>query len=315
MAFEPLFYVALVTISAWQRAAPAEPAEPDRRPYRNLAIRGSAGRTTSITSVNIGGFLAPLLWDAGRAVRAGITASVVLASGWWRARHPSIGAAPSSRLRSCRASALTPRGAAGSRARWRCCSSRLRCASPSSSRGLRAGQTPWRSGPIMGSIATPVTRVVPMTRPSRSTPLFVMVALICRCWHWRRRARRARRHGATGAAHGGGRAGSLPVLTCCSPRWRRAAHHIGCGSRCSSHCSPSVSCTSCRTGLGLFARLAPAGWATTVAAWYLATFAGRPAAGAGRHRLDRAGHDAFLLLAGLASSRRCWRRSIRLPWR
>jgi len=56
------------------------------------------------------------------------------------------------------------------------------------------------------------------------------------------------------------------------------------------------------TGLGLFARLAPAGFgATTVAAWYLATFAGSLAAGVVGTLWSRTAHDAyFLVLAGLA---------------
>lgn len=56
------------------------------------------------------------------------------------------------------------------------------------------------------------------------------------------------------------------------------------------------------TGLGLFARLAPKGFgATTVAAWYLATFAGSIAAGLVGALWSRMDHAAyFLLLAGIA---------------
>ncbi|MBB3912386.1 peptide MFS transporter [Sphingomonas desiccabilis] len=56
------------------------------------------------------------------------------------------------------------------------------------------------------------------------------------------------------------------------------------------------------TGLGLFARLAPAGLgATTVAAWYLATFAGSLTAGLVGTLWSRTGHATFfLMLAGLA---------------
>ncbi|SEM71622.1 proton-dependent oligopeptide transporter, POT family [Sphingomonas gellani] len=58
------------------------------------------------------------------------------------------------------------------------------------------------------------------------------------------------------------------------------------------------------TGLGLFARLAPEGLgATTVAAWYLATFAGSLSAGLVGTLWSRIGHAPyFLLLAGLAGS-------------
>jgi len=56
------------------------------------------------------------------------------------------------------------------------------------------------------------------------------------------------------------------------------------------------------TGLGLFARLAPKGFgATTVAAWYLASFAGSLAAGLVGALWSRMDHAAyFLLLAGIA---------------
>ena len=57
------------------------------------------------------------------------------------------------------------------------------------------------------------------------------------------------------------------------------------------------------TGLGLFARLAPAGLgATTVAAWFLTIFSGSLAAGLVGTLWSRIGHAAFFtLLAGLAS--------------
>jgi POT family proton-dependent oligopeptide transporter len=61
------------------------------------------------------------------------------------------------------------------------------------------------------------------------------------------------------------------------------------------------------TGLGLFARLAPRGFgATTVAAWYLATFAGSLAAGLVGALWGGMGHAAyFLLLAAIATTAAC----------
>jgi POT family proton-dependent oligopeptide transporter len=60
------------------------------------------------------------------------------------------------------------------------------------------------------------------------------------------------------------------------------------------------------TGLGLFARLAPDGLgATTVAAWFLATFAGSFAAGlVGTlwSRVDHATYFFFLAMLGAASA-------------
>jgi POT family proton-dependent oligopeptide transporter len=57
------------------------------------------------------------------------------------------------------------------------------------------------------------------------------------------------------------------------------------------------------TGLGLFARLAPAGLgATTVACWYLAIFTGSLSAGAVGALWSGMNHAAyFLLLAGIAT--------------
>lgn len=57
------------------------------------------------------------------------------------------------------------------------------------------------------------------------------------------------------------------------------------------------------TGLGLFARLAPSGFgATTVAAWFLATFSGSLAAGLVGALWSAMGHGSyFLLLAGIAA--------------
>lgn len=57
------------------------------------------------------------------------------------------------------------------------------------------------------------------------------------------------------------------------------------------------------TGLGIFARLAPAGLgATTVAAWYLAMFSGNLTAGLVGTLWSRMGHDQFFfLLAGIAT--------------
>ena len=60
------------------------------------------------------------------------------------------------------------------------------------------------------------------------------------------------------------------------------------------------------TGLGLFARLAPAGFAaTTVAAWFLATFSGSLTAGAVGTLWSRVGHSQFfsiLALLGVAAA-------------
>jgi POT family proton-dependent oligopeptide transporter len=57
------------------------------------------------------------------------------------------------------------------------------------------------------------------------------------------------------------------------------------------------------TGLGLFARLAPAGLgATTVAAWYITIFSGSLAAGLVGTLWSRMGHGAyFALLAAIAA--------------
>ena len=71
---------------------------------------------------------------------------------------------------------------------------------------------------------------------------------------------------------------------------------------CSSSSSRSASCTSCRPGLGLFARLAPPRLgATTVAAWFLAIFSGSLLAGAVGALWSRTSHAGFfVLLSGLA---------------
>ena len=143
--------------------------------------------------------------------------------------------------------------------------------------------------------------VIPMTWFQALNPLLVMVMTPPLLVFWRQRAERGRvarpaRKMATGALVVGGAYLLLAALEGIGGQthWAWLVLFFVLLTLGELYILP--------TGLGLFARLAPAGLgATTVAAWYLATFAGSLAAGLVGTLWSRTSHAAFfLLLAGLA---------------
>ena len=142
---------------------------------------------------------------------------------------------------------------------------------------------------------------IPMTWFQALNPLLVIAMTPPLLAMWRRRAARGvierpARKMALGAAIVGGAYLLLAALAVLggATHWLWLVLFFGALTLGELHILP--------TGLGLFARLAPRGFgATTVAAWYLATFAGSLSAGLVGTLWSRMSHVGFfLLLAGLA---------------
>jgi POT family proton-dependent oligopeptide transporter len=141
--------------------------------------------------------------------------------------------------------------------------------------------------------------VIPMTWFQALNPLLVMVMTPPLLVFWRQRADRGKvtrpaRKMATGALVVGGAYLLLAVLEAIGgpTHWAWLVLFFATLTLGELYILP--------TGLGLFARLAPRGLgATTVAAWYLATFAGSLTAGLVGTLWSRTSHAVFFLLLAI----------------
>ncbi|MBB5715611.1 peptide MFS transporter [Sphingomonas aerophila] len=303
MTFEPLFYPALATIAIGNGLfLPSLPSQIDDL-YEPGDPRVGWAYNVYYVGVNIGGFLAPLIcgtlgelygwhWGFG-AAGVGMVAGLCIYLWGQRylpeqARQPAIEATAATPVRLPRAtlllllaiglSVMVFRGAyeqvGNTVALW-------------ADTGVDRG---WRG------------RQIPMTWFQALNPLLVMVMTPPLLVAWRRRsergaAERPARRMATGAAIVAAAYLLVAALAASGGQahWLWLALFFVVLTVGELHILP--------TGLGLFARLAPKGLgATTVAAWYLATFAGSLVAGFVGTGWSRMGHGGFfLVLAGLAT--------------
>ncbi|WP_313536998.1 peptide MFS transporter [Sphingomonas sp.] len=304
MAFEPLFYPALVTIALGNGLfLPSLPSQIDDL-YAPGDPRVGWAYNVYYVGVNIGGFLAPLLcgtlgevlgWHYGFGA-AGIGMVVGLCIYIWGQRY----------LPSPRSTARAPATTAQPRGRFprdiilllvavALCVTVFRAAYE------QAGNTValWADTSVDRRAAG---ATIPMTWFQSLNPLFVMAMTPPLLVLWRRRAARGGaerpvRRMAVGALLVAGAFLLLAALATAGGKahWPWLALFFALLTFGELHILP--------TGLGLFARLAPTGLgATTVAAWYLATFGGSLAAGLVGTLWTQLGHGGFfLLLAGLAA--------------
>ncbi|MBY9063434.1 peptide MFS transporter [Sphingomonas yunnanensis] len=301
MAFEPLFYVALVTIALGNGLfLPSLPSQIDDL-YAAGDPRVGWAYNVYYVGVNIGGFLAPLLcgtlgelygWHYGfGAAGIGMVAGLGIYLGGQRHLPASARAAPVRRA--------APRGRFTREVALLLIAVAL-CVTVFRAAYEQVGNTValWADAGVDRRAGD---AIVPMTWFQSLNPLFVMAMTPPLLARWRRRAERGGaerpvRRMAVGALIV---AGAYLLLAALAARggashWLWLALFFALLTVGELHILP--------TGLGLFARLAPAGLgATTVAAWYLATFAGSLAAGLVGTAWTALGHGAFfLLLAGLA---------------
>ena len=265
MAFEPLFYPALATIALGNGLfLPSLPSQINDL-YRADDPRRGRAYNVYYVGINIGGFLAPLgLRHAGRVVRLALRDSAPPASACSLGlciyliggTLPAAGAAatrgdaPAATARRCAPMTADASGAAARRrhrASWF-------SAAPTSRSATRC-----RCGPTSAWIAHGGGFVIPMTWFQALNPLLVisMTPLLSRIG---RGGAAAAREPAPATQDGDRRvhrrAGVLLLrLVACV----RAATRTGSGSRCSSLLFTIGELYILPTGLGLFARLAPAG--------------------------------------------------------
>jgi POT family proton-dependent oligopeptide transporter len=306
MAFEPLFYVALATIAIGNGLfLPSLPSQIDDL-YAPGDPRVGWAYNVYYVGVNIGGFLAPLIcgtlgelygWHYGFGA-AGIGMLVGLVIYLWGQRYlPAQTRAPVSdraaapRARFPREILLLLGGIALSVTVFRGAYEQV-------------GNTValWAD---VGVDRSTGLGAIPMTWFQALNPLMVMIMTPPLLVLWRRRAAagaidRPARKMAFGAAVVAGAYVMLGLiaLTGGSAHWLWLALFFVVLTFGELYILP--------TGLGLFARLAPAGLgATTVAAWYLATFAGSLAAGligALWSRMDHATYFFLLAAVGLIAA-------------
>ncbi len=302
MAFESLFYAALVTIALGNGLfLPSLPSQIDDL-YAPGDPRIGWAYNVYYVGVNIGGFLAPLLcgtlgelygWHYGFGA-AGVGMVAGLGIYLWGQRYLPAAS---------RAATHAPVAARGRFTREvavllvaiALCVTVFRAAYE------QVGNTValWADASVdrrAGSV------MVPMTWFQSLNPLFVMALTPPLLARWRRRAEqggaeRPVRRMAVGAVIVAGAYLLLAALAAggVMAHWLWLVVFFVLLTVGELHILP--------TGLGLFARLAPARLrATTVAAWYLATFAGSLAAGLVGTVWTVVGHDAFfLILASLAA--------------
>jgi proton-dependent oligopeptide transporter, POT family len=303
MASEPLFYLALATIAFGNGLfLPSLPSQIDDL-YRPGDPRVGWAYNVYYVGVNIGGLLAPLIcgtlgelygWHWGFGA-AGVGMIAGLSVYLYGQRYLPQGDGPLRKAPEERASAGFPRELI-----------LLLIAIGLSVTVFRAayeqvGNTValWADAGVdrrAGSL------LIPMTWFQALNPLLVMVMTPPLLAMWRRRAaagkaERPARRMATGALLV---AGAYAIVAAVSvggdgAHWLWLVLFFLVLTLGELHILP--------TGLGLFARLAPSGYgATTVAAWFLATFAGSLAAGFVGTLWSRTGHPAFFaLLAGIAA--------------
>jgi POT family proton-dependent oligopeptide transporter len=301
MAFEPLFYPALATIAIGNGLfLPSLPSQIDDL-YEPGDPRVGWAYNVYYVGVNIGGFLAPLIcgtlgelygWHWGFGA-AGIGMVGGLAIYLWgqrylpaQARRPAVERSAAPRMRFPRETAVLLLAIGLSVTVFR-------------SAYEQVGNTValWAD---VGVDRRAGGSVIPMTWFQALNPLLVMVMTPPLLVLWQQRAARGRvarpgRKMATGALIVGGAYLLLAALEAVGgpTHWAWLALFFAALTLGELYILP--------TGLGLFARLAPRGLgATTVAAWYLATFAGSLTAGLVGTLWSRTSHAVFfLLLAGL----------------
>jgi POT family proton-dependent oligopeptide transporter len=301
MAFEPLFYPALATIAIGNGLfLPSLPSQIDDL-YEPGDPRVGWAYNVYYVGVNIGGFLAPLIcgtlgelygWHWGFGA-AGIGMVGGLAIYLWgqrylpeQARRPAVERSAAPRVRFPRETAVLLLAIGLSVTVFR-------------SAYEQVGNTValWAD---VGVDRRAGGSVIPMTWFQALNPLLVMVMTPPLLVLWQQRAARGRvarpaRKMATGALIVGGAYLLLAALEAVGgpTHWAWLALFFAALTLGELYILP--------TGLGLFARLAPRGLgATTVAAWYLATFAGSLTAGLVGTLWSRTSHAVFfLLLAGL----------------
>jgi POT family proton-dependent oligopeptide transporter len=300
MTFEPLFYPALATIALGNGLfLPSLPSQIDDL-YEPGDPRVGWAYNVYYVGVNIGGFLAPLVcgtlgelygWHWGFGA-AGIGMVGGLSIYLWgqrylppQARRPVVerGAAPRARFPRDTVVLLLAIGLAVTVFR---------------SAYEQVGNTValWADAGVDRRTGG---GVIPMTWFQALNPLLVMVMTPPLLVFWRQRAERGKitrpaRKMATGALVVGGAYLLLATLeTIGGPtHWAWLVLFFATLTLGELYILP--------TGLGLFARLAPRGLgATTVAAWYLATFAGSLTAGLVGTLWSRTSHAVFFLLLAI----------------
>jgi POT family proton-dependent oligopeptide transporter len=297
MAFEPLFYPALAVIALGNGLfLPSLPSQIDDL-YEPGDPRVGWAYNVYYVGVNIGGFLAPLVcgtlgelygWHWGFGA-AGIGMVGGLAIYLWgqrylppQARRPAVERNAAPRVRFPRETAVLLLAIGLSVTVFR-------------SAYEQVGNTValWAD---VGVDRRAGGSVIPMTWFQALNPLLVMVMTPPLLVLWRQRAERGQvarpaRKMATGALMVGGAYLLLAALEAVGgpTHWAWLALFFAALTLGELYILP--------TGLGLFARLAPQGLgATTVAAWYLATFAGSLTAGLVGTLWSRTSHAVFFLL-------------------
>ncbi|WP_375286516.1 peptide MFS transporter [Sphingomonas sp.] len=303
MAFEPLFYLALGTIALGNGLfLPSLPSQIDDL-YEPGDPRVGWAYNVYYVGVNIGGFLAPLVcgtlgelygWHWGFGA-AGVGMLAGLAIYLWgqrylpaQVRHPPAerGAAPRGRFD--RATVLLLAAIALAVTVFRGAYEQV-------------GNTValWAD---VGVDRRAGSATIPMTWFQSLNPLLVMLMTPPLLAWWRRRAEAgAAERPARKMAAGALIVGAAYLLLAALEAAGGAAHWLWLAAFFLVFTFGELFILP--TGLGLFARLAPAGLgATTVACWYLAIFTGSLSAGAVGALWSGMNHAAyFLLLAGIAT--------------
>lgn len=297
MAFEPLFYAALVTIALGNGLfLPSLPSQIDDL-YAPGDPRVGWAYNLYYLGVNIGGFLAPLLcgtlgewlgWHYGFGA-AGVGMVLGLGIYVWGQRYLPAPASRPVQAEAATTSGRFPREVVVLLIAIALCVTVFRAAYE------QAGNTValWADSGVDRQAGT---AIIPMTWFQALNPLFVMAMTPPLLLLWRRRAERGGaerpvRRMAVGAVLVAGAFLMLAALAAAGGRahWLWLALFFALLTFGELHILP--------TGLGLFARLAPKGLgATTVAAWYFATFGGSLAAGLVGTLWTQIGHGGFFLL-------------------
>lgn len=303
MAFEPLFYPALATIALGNGLfLPSLPSQIDDL-YEKGDPRASWAYNVYYVGVNIGGFLAPLIcgtlgelygwhWGFGAAGVGMLGGLAIYISGQrylpQQSQNPPVERGRARRIGFPRKTLLLLLAIALSVTVFRGAYEQV-----GNTLALWADTgVDRRAGGV----------TIPMTWFQSLNPLLVMVMTPPLLAIWRRRAaagaqERPTRRMAAGAAMVAAAYAMLAVVEAAGgpAHWLWLVVFFVVLTLGELHILP--------TGLGLFARLAPRGLgATTVAAWFLASFAGSLAAGTVGTLWSRTTHGAFfLMLAAIAA--------------